>query len=92
MKCASIRAARQVPFDQMPLCVRHLLCLKAADLRAGQLAAPAAAALAEMPIVELDEAFSKSTWARRQEAAGPEMTPWRRAAAFLDGRVFLGCS
>ena len=37
------------------------------------------------------EAFSKNTWARRHEARGPEMTAWRRAAAFLDGGVFCGC-
>lgn len=83
---ASLRAARQVP-----LCVRHLLGLKAADTRAWKLAAPAAVGLAEMLIAELDEAFSKSTWARRREPTGPEMTAWGRAAAFLDGSVFLGC-
>jgi len=88
---AALSAARQVPGREVPLCVRHLLSLNAADPRAGQLAAPAAAELAETLITELDEAFSKSTWARRSEAAGPEMTAWRRAAAFLDGSVFLGC-
>jgi hypothetical protein len=87
----SLRAARPVPGHQVPLCVRHLLSLKAADPRAGQLAAPAAAELAETLITELDEAFSKSTWARRHEAGGLEMTAWRRAAAFLDGSVLLGC-
>ena len=43
------------------------------------------------PIAELDEAFGKGTWARRHEARGPEMTAWRRAAAFLDGGVFRSC-
>jgi hypothetical protein len=46
---------------------------------------------AETLIAELNEAFGKNTWARRHEAKGPEMTAWRRAAAFLDGTVFCGC-
>jgi hypothetical protein len=45
---------------------------------------------AEMLIAELNEAFGKDTWARRHETRGPEMTAWRRAAAFLDGNVFCG--
>jgi hypothetical protein len=44
-----------------------------------------------MLIAELNEAFSKNTWARRHETPGPEMIAWRRAAAFLDGNVFGGC-
>ena len=44
-----------------------------------------------MLIAELTEAFSKNTWAHRHETRGPEMTAWRRAAAFLDGAVFCGC-
>jgi hypothetical protein len=44
-----------------------------------------------MLIAALNEAFSKNTWARRRETRGPEMTAWRRAAAFLDGSVFGGC-
>jgi len=43
-----------------------------------------------MLIAELTEAFRKNTWAYRHEARGPEMTAWRRAAAFLDGSVFCG--
>ena len=86
----SVRDARQVPGHLVPLCVRHLLSLKAADRWAGELAAPAAAELAVTLISELDEAFSRNTWARRHEAGGPEMTAWRRAAAFLDGSVLLG--
>ncbi len=46
---------------------------------------------ADMLIAELTEAFSKNTWAHRYETRGPEMTAWRRAAAFLDGGVFCGC-
>ena len=46
---------------------------------------------ADMLIAELDEEFSKNTWAHRQEARGPEKNAWRRAAAFLDGAVFCGC-
>jgi len=44
-----------------------------------------------MLIAELNEAFGKSTWARRHEIRDPEMSAWRRAAAFLDGNVFCGC-
>jgi hypothetical protein len=72
------------------LCVRHLLSLRAVDPRAGHATAGGAVARAEMLIAELNEAFSKNTWARRHEARGPEMTAWR-AAAFLDGGVFCGC-
>lgn len=90
----NVRAALRpghAPGRQAPLCVRHLLGLAAADPRAGKLTAPAAVGRADALITELDEAFSKGTWARRHEAAGPEMTAWRRAAAFLDGGVFCGC-
>jgi len=88
---AAMRAARAAPGCQVPLCIRHLLGLRAADPWAGRVAAPAAAARAGALIGELDEAFGKGTWARRHEAGGPEMTAWRRAAAFLDGNVFCGC-
>jgi hypothetical protein len=54
-------------------------------------AAGGAVERADMLIAELDEAFSKNTWAHRHETRGPEMTAWRRAAAFLDGGVFCGC-
>ena len=88
---AALRAAQPAPGSQVPLCVRHLLDLRAADPRAGQAAVPAAAERAGALIAELDEAFGKGTWARRHEASGPESTAWRRAAAFLDGNVFYGC-
>ena len=88
---AALRAARPAPGCQVPLCIRHLLSLKAADPWAGRVAVPAAAERAGALIAELDEAFGKGTWARRCEASGPEMTAWRRAAAFLDGNVFCGC-
>ena len=67
-----------------------MLALRAADPSAGQVAAPSAAAHADRLIAELSEAFRKNTWASRQETHGPEMTAWRRAAAFLDGAVFCG--
>jgi hypothetical protein len=73
-----------------PLCVRHLLNLRALDPWAGQVRAGGAVERAELLIAELNEAFSKNTWAHRHEARGPEMTAWRRAAAFLDGGVFCG--
>jgi hypothetical protein len=74
-----------------PLCVRHLLSLRALDRRAGQATARGAVERAGTLIAELNEAFGKGTWARRHETRGPEMTAWRRAAAFLNGGVFCGC-
>jgi hypothetical protein len=87
----SLRASSAAPRRWAPLCVRHLLGLRAADPWAGHVTARGAVAQADMLIAELNEAFSKNTWARRHEARGPEMTAWRRAAAFLDGSVFCGC-
>lgn len=78
------------PDGQAPLCVRHLLRLKAADPWAGQVTAPSAIDRADQLAAELEAAFGKGTWAHRHEARGPEMTAWRRAAAFLDGGVFCG--
>jgi hypothetical protein len=87
---ASLRVAHPVPGRRAPLCVRHVLGLRALDPRAGRVAAGGAAEHANVLIAELDEAFSKDTWAHRHETRGPEMTAWRRAAAFLDGGVFCG--
>jgi hypothetical protein len=39
---------------------------------------------------ELEEAGRKSAWPARSESPGPERGAWRRAAAQLDGRAFLG--
>ncbi len=88
---ASLHASHPAPGYQAPLCVRHLLGLQAADPWAGHVTARGAVQRAEMLLAELNEAFGKNTWARRHEARGPEMTAWRRAAAFLDGGVFCGC-
>jgi hypothetical protein len=63
----------------------------ARDPRAGQLTARGAVERADKLITELSEAFGTYTRARRHDARGPEMTAWRRAAAFLDGGVFCGC-
>ncbi len=87
----SLRASHPAPGRQVPLCVRHLLGLRALDPWAGHVTARGAVERAEILIAELNEAFSKNTWARRRETRGPEMTAWRRAAAFLDGSVFCGC-
>ena len=86
-----LRSARSAPGQLTPLCVRHLLSLKAADPWAGQVAAIDAIARADLLIAELDHAFTNATWAHCHQARGPEMTAWRRAAAFLDGDVFCGC-
>jgi len=87
----SLRDASPGPRRRVPLCVRHLLSLKAADPRAWDRAELSALERADGLIAELDEAFGKGTWARRHEARGPEMTEWRRAVVFLDGGVFRGC-
>jgi hypothetical protein len=84
---ASLRTSQPAPGRQEPLCVRHLLGLSALDPWAGHEMAPGAVEHADTLIAELDLAFSKNTWAYRHEARGPEMTAWRRSAAFLDGRA-----
>jgi len=85
-----LRVAPGVPGSPFPLCVRHLLHLKTADPWAAQVTAPDAIDRADRLAAELDAAFIKGTWPHRHEARGPEMTAWRRAAAFLDGAVFCG--
>jgi hypothetical protein len=85
---ALLRAAQPVPGCRAPLCVRHLLGLRRLDPWAGHVMAHGAVERADRLIAELSEAFRKGTWAHRHETRGPEMTAWRRAAAFLDGGVF----
>jgi hypothetical protein len=85
-----LRVAPGIPGPPLPLCVRHLLHVKAADSWAAQVTAPGAIDRADRLATELDAAFSKGTWMHRHETRGPEMTAWRRAAAFLDGDVFCG--
>ncbi len=58
---------------------------------AGHVTASSAIERADRLIAELDQAFTNGTWAHRHQPRGPEMTAWRRAAAFLDGGVFCGC-
>jgi hypothetical protein len=88
---ATLRSAPPVPGRLVPLCVRHLLSLRAADPWAGHMTATGAIERADRLIAELDQAFTNGTWAHRHQPRGPEMTAWRRAAAFLDGGVFCGC-
>jgi fermentation-respiration switch protein FrsA (DUF1100 family) len=88
---AALRAEHPAPYGHTPLCVRHLLGLRAFDPWAGLVLAPGMLERAEVLIAELNQAFGKNTWARRHEPRGREMTAWRRAAAFLDGNVFCGC-
>ena len=87
---ATLRASHPFPGGRTPLCIRHLLDLRAMDPRAGHVAAQGAAEQAGVLIAQLGEAFFKNTWAHRHDPRGPEMTAWRRAAAFLDGAVFCG--
>jgi hypothetical protein len=88
---ARLRSAYPVPGRLVPLCVRHLLGLRAADPWAGQVTAAGAIERADTLMAELDQAFTNGTWAHRHQLRGPEMTAWRRAAAFLNGGVFCGC-
>jgi len=88
---AMLRALPPDPDWRAPLCVRHLLGLRALDPWAGHVTARGAVERADMLISELNEAFRKGTWGHRHESRGQEMTAWRRAAAFLDGGVFCGC-
>lgn len=87
---AVLRATHPHPVYRAPLCVRHLLDLRAIDPWAGHVTARGAVERADVLISELNEAFRKGTWGHRHEKLGPEMTAWRRAAAFLDGGVFCG--
>ncbi len=88
---ATLRSAHPGAGRLVPLCVRHLLGLRAADPWAGHVTASGAIERADRLIAELDQAFTNGTWAHRHQPRGPEMTAWRRAAAFLDGGVFCGC-
>lgn len=85
-----LHAAPQGDDRQVTLCVRHLLSLDMPHPWAGQVTVRAAVDRADLLIADLTEAFRKNTWAHRAEARGPEMTAWRRAAAYLDGSVFCG--
>jgi hypothetical protein len=73
------------------LCLRHRVKLRNIGRRAGQALSHDSMARADELIRELAEAFEQATWAgRRDGAAAPKSTAWRRAAAFLDGGVFTG--
>jgi hypothetical protein len=70
------------------LCARHVLAL--ADSSRTSLPARVLDARLRLLAWELEEAGRKSGWSARHEPAGAERTAWCRAAALLDGRVFLG--
>jgi hypothetical protein len=72
------------------LCIRHVLELRGRDRRTGDLITGNTLSTADSLAAELTIAFRKNTWLGRGEPAGPEMTAWRRAAAFVDGRVLSG--
>ena len=82
---ASLRASHPAAGRRVPLCVRHLLGLRALDPWAGHVTAGGPVEHADMLIAELNEAFSKNTWAHRHEPRGSETTAWRRAAALAAG-------
>jgi hypothetical protein len=70
------------------LCVRHYRTLRSLDQAAALTVAGASVAVADRLTGELTHAFEQTTWAVRRGAGAPESSAWRRAAAFLDGRVF----
>ena len=76
---------------QGQLCVRHLLMLRAPGRQARPPESMSATCRADLLGAELSEAFRKASWGNRHEQRGVEMSAWRRAAVFLDGRVFLTC-
>ena len=86
----SLRPSVPVPHRMQPLCARHHLVLRATGEPGAMVAARAAAAAADLLASELAAEFEGTTWARRAANHPPELTAWRRAAAFLDGTVFGG--
>jgi hypothetical protein len=72
------------------ICLRHAHALYGQDQQAGRLAQATLGGPASELQRELADAFANATWQRRGQPTGPEMTAWRRAAAFLDGAVFGG--
>lgn len=70
------------------LCLRHTLAAdsgRAASFLRGQLRVR----LSELDW-EIAEAARKQRWDARHERAGPERSAYRRLAALIDGRTFLG--
>jgi len=64
--------------------------LRKIDRRTAQAAARTAGVRADFLTQELEQAFRLRTWAHRHEPRGREMDAWRRAAGFIDGRVYGG--
>jgi hypothetical protein len=77
--------------DGEPPCVRHQIILQAANPRASNVSALAAARRAGQLADELAAAFDRIARERSNHRAVPASEAWRRAAAFLDGAVFGGC-
>jgi hypothetical protein len=71
------------------LCVRHVAQLPFSGPVADLVRRVALGHL-DVLIAELEEAARKTAWCARHEPSGPERTAWLRAAALLDGRVFVG--
>jgi len=73
------------------LCLRHWATLTDNYRRASRALTRDSIAAADELAGELADAFEQTTWAARQDTArAPESTAWRKAAAFLDGGIFLG--
>jgi hypothetical protein len=71
------------------LCLRHTRATPAAGAVAAMIR-QTALARADLIGAELNEAARKTAWLFRYEGRGPETTAWARAAALIDGSVFLG--
>jgi hypothetical protein len=71
------------------LCARHVLTLEPVTAIA-RIVRPLVDARLAVLGWELEEARSKRAWDWRFAAAGDETTAWQRAAAALDGQVYLG--
>ena len=86
----AVRTVPQASQDGEAICVRHLLILRKDDARAGEAIARGHVEAAGLLIRDLVDAFEQNTWTRRR-GSDLDTSAYRRAAAFLDGRVFGGC-
>jgi hypothetical protein len=83
----AVRALHANPDQPPQMCLRHVIALRDRDSRAaGPFIRPTADRTRAL-LAELEEASRKRSWPHRHEPRGPEMTAWRRAASFVDGRI-----
>ena len=83
----AVRVLHATPDQPPQMCLRHVIALRDRDPRAaGPFIRPTADRTRAL-LAELEEASRKRSWPHRHEPRGPEMTAWRRAASFVDGRI-----